>query len=69
MPGRMVMIAPKLEAKENLAIQFENQTLASITYQNYFKLYNKICGCTEQQLLKHKNFSKFISKSYSDTNK
>ena len=35
-----------LEAKENLKIQFENQTLASITYQNYFKLYNKLCGCT-----------------------
>ena len=27
-------------------IQLENQTLASITYQNYFKLYEKICGCT-----------------------
>ena len=35
-----------LEAKENLSIQFENQTLASITYQNYFKLYKKLCGCT-----------------------
>jgi len=35
-----------LEAKEKLNIQLENQTLASITYQNYFKLYNKISGCT-----------------------
>ena len=35
-----------LEAKENIAVQAENQTLASITYQNYFKLYNKISGCT-----------------------
>ena len=35
-----------LEAKENIEIQVENQTLASITYQNYFKLYNKISGCT-----------------------
>ena len=35
-----------LEAKENLNIQSENQTLASITYQNYFKLYEKISGCT-----------------------
>ena len=35
-----------LEAKENLNIQLENQTLASITYQNYFKLYKKISGCT-----------------------
>ena len=35
-----------LEAKEKITIQAENQTLASITYQNYFKLYNKISGCT-----------------------
>jgi preprotein translocase subunit SecA len=35
-----------LEAKEKIDIQVENQTLASITYQNYFKLYSKISGCT-----------------------
>ena len=35
-----------LEAKENIEVQAENQTLASITYQNYFKLYDKISGCT-----------------------
>ena len=35
-----------LEAKERIAVQAENQTLASITYQNYFKLYEKISGCT-----------------------
>ena len=35
-----------LEAKEKIEIQAENQTLASITYQNYFKLYKKIAGCT-----------------------
>ena len=35
-----------LEAKERIEIQAENQTLASITYQNYFKLYDKISGCT-----------------------
>ncbi len=35
-----------LEAKERIDIQAENQTLASITYQNYFKLYKKISGCT-----------------------
>ena len=35
-----------LEAKEKIEIQDENQTLASITYQNYFKLYKKISGCT-----------------------
>ena len=48
MPGRRFGdgLHQSLEAKENLAIQFENQTLASITYQNYFKLYKKLCGCT-----------------------
>jgi len=35
-----------LEAKENVEIQSENQTLASITYQNYFRLYNKLAGMT-----------------------
>ena len=35
-----------IEAKEKVEIQSENQTLASITYQNYFKLYGKISGCT-----------------------
>ena len=35
-----------LEAKEGIDVQAENQTLASITYQNYFKLYDKISGCT-----------------------
>ena len=35
-----------LEAKEQIEVQAENQTLASITYQNYFKLYEKISGCT-----------------------
>tara|TARA_Y100000590_G_scaffold324303_1_gene367826 strand:- start:5974 stop:8493 length:2520 start_codon:yes stop_codon:yes gene_type:complete len=48
MPGRRFGdgLHQSLEAKENLSIQFENQTLASITYQNYFKLYEKLCGCT-----------------------
>jgi len=35
-----------LEAKENVKIQSENQTLASITYQNYFRLYKKLSGMT-----------------------
>ena len=35
-----------LEAKERIDVKAENQTLASITYQNYFKLYKKISGCT-----------------------
>ncbi|MCV3769125.1 MAG: preprotein translocase subunit SecA, partial [Wolbachia pipientis] len=35
-----------LEAKENLEIHRENQTLASITFQNYFRMYNKLSGMT-----------------------
>lgn len=35
-----------IEAKENVAIKAENQTLASITLQNYFRLYNKLSGMT-----------------------
>ena len=35
-----------VEAKEGVAIQAENQTLASITFQNYFRLYNKLSGMT-----------------------
>jgi len=35
-----------VEAKENVKIQNENQTLASITFQNYFRIYNKLAGMT-----------------------
>tara|TARA_Y100000591_G_scaffold295351_1_gene284588 strand:- start:1966 stop:4479 length:2514 start_codon:yes stop_codon:yes gene_type:complete len=58
MPGRRFGdgLHQSLEAKENLKIQFENQTLASITYQNYFKLYNKLCGCTGTALTEAQEF-------------
>ncbi len=45
-----------LEAKEKIDINAENQTLASITYQNYFKLYKKICGCTGTALTESEEF-------------
>ncbi len=35
-----------IEAKENVSIKKENQTLASITFQNYFRIYNKLSGMT-----------------------
>ena len=35
-----------IEAKENVEIQSENQTLASITYQNYFRMYSRLAGMT-----------------------
>ena len=45
-----------LEAKEKIEIQSENQTLASITYQNYFKLYKKISGCTGTAVTESEEF-------------
>ena len=45
-----------LEAKEKIKIQAENQTLASITYQNYFKLYTKISGCTGTAVTESEEF-------------
>ncbi len=48
LPGRRFGdgLHQSIEAKERVEVQSENQTLASITYQNYFKLYSKISGCT-----------------------
>ena len=46
-----------LEAKEGLAIQSENQTLASVTYQNYFRLYEKLAGMTGTALTEAGEFS------------
>ena len=45
-----------LEAKERVNIQSENHTLASITYQNYFKLYKKISGCTGTAITEAEEF-------------
>tara|TARA_S200000501_G_scaffold376239_1_gene430583 strand:+ start:38 stop:2584 length:2547 start_codon:yes stop_codon:yes gene_type:complete len=50
-----------LEAKEKLEIQLENQTLASITYQNYFKLYTKISGCTGTAATESQEFFEIYS--------
>ena len=48
LPGRRFGdgLHQSIEAKEKVKIQSENQTIASITYQNYFKLYTKLSGCT-----------------------
>ncbi len=48
LPGRRFGdgLHQSIEAKERVEVQSENQTLASITYQNYFKLYEKLSGCT-----------------------
>lgn len=48
MPGRRWSegLHQAVEAKENVPIQKENQTLASITFQNYFRMYEKLAGMT-----------------------
>ncbi len=48
MPGRRYSegLHQALEAKEHVQIQPENQTLASITFQNYFRMYDKLAGMT-----------------------
>lgn len=48
MPGRRLSegLHQAIEAKENLNIQAESQTLASTTFQNYFRLYSKLSGMT-----------------------
>lgn len=48
MPGRRWSegLHQAIEAKEGVTIQNENQTLATITYQNYFRLYDKLAGMT-----------------------
>ncbi|MEC8545810.1 MAG: preprotein translocase subunit SecA, partial [Pseudomonadota bacterium] len=45
-----------LEAKEGAAIQPENQTLASVTFQNYFRLYDKLSGMTGTALTEAEEF-------------
>jgi len=48
MPGRRYSDGQHqaLEAKEGVTVQPENQTLASVTFQNYFRMYNKLAGMT-----------------------
>ena len=45
-----------IEAKENVEIEEENQTLASITYQNYFRLYQKLSGMTGTAITEAEEF-------------
>ena len=58
MPGRRYSegLHQALEAKENVEIQPENQTLASITFQNYFRLYEKLAGMTGTALTEASEF-------------
>ena len=45
-----------IEAKENVDIEGENQTLASITYQNYFRLYRQLSGMTGTAMTESEEF-------------
>ncbi len=58
MPGRRYSegLHQALEAKERVAIQPENQTLASITFQNYFRMYQKLAGMTGTALTEADEF-------------
>ena len=46
-----------IEAKEHVSVQRESKTLATITFQNYFRLYNKLSGMTGTALTEEEEFS------------
>src|SRR5207248_753354 len=54
---RVDKLIPALEAKEGVTVQNENQTLASITFQNYFRLYPKLAGMTGTAMTESQEFS------------
>jgi preprotein translocase subunit SecA len=58
MPGRRYSegLHQALEAKEHVQIQPENQTLASVTFQNYFRMYEKLAGMTGTALTEAEEF-------------
>ncbi len=63
MPGRRFSEGQHqaLEAKENVTIQPENQTLASITFQNYFRMYDKLAGMTGTAMTEAEEFMDIYS--------
>ncbi len=60
MPGRRWSegLHQAVEAKEGLRVQRESQTLATITFQNYFRLYDKLAGMTGTAMTEAEEFSK-----------
>ena len=58
MPGKRFSdgLHQAIEAKENVKIQDENQTLATVTYQNFFRLYHKLSGMTGTALTEENEF-------------
>jgi len=60
MPGRRFSegLHQAIEAKENVKVQRESRTLATITFQNYFRLYDKLAGMTGTAVTNAEEFSK-----------
>ncbi len=60
MPGRRYSegLHQAIEAKEGVKIQRESQTLATITFQNYFRMYNKLAGMTGTAITEAEEFEK-----------
>ncbi|MDI6778409.1 MAG: preprotein translocase subunit SecA [Patescibacteria group bacterium] len=60
MPGRRYSegLHQAIEAKENVEVQRESRTLATITFQNYFRMYKKLAGMTGTALTSAEEFSK-----------
>ncbi len=63
MPGRRWSdgIHQSIEAKEGLKVQEETQTLATITFQNYFRMYEKLCGMTGTAETEAEEFAKIYN--------
>jgi preprotein translocase subunit SecA len=63
MPGRRWSdgLHQAIEAKEGVKIERENQTLATITFQNYFRMYDKLAGMTGTALTESEEFSKIYN--------
>jgi len=63
MPGRRYSdgLHQAIEAKEGVKIQEESQTLATITFQNYFRMYNKLAGMTGTALTEEAEFGKIYN--------
>ena len=63
MPGRRWSdgLHQAVEAKEGVKIENENQTLATITFQNYFRMYNKLSGMTGTALTEAEEFAKIYN--------
>ncbi|WP_435661376.1 preprotein translocase subunit SecA [Leisingera caerulea] len=63
MPGRRLSegLHQAIEAKEDVQIQPENTTLASVTFQNYFRLYDKLSGMTGTAMTEAEEFAEIYS--------